>query len=104
MKYPGSRKRRPDSSKLFVASLEQAVLAFLLKDPERSYYGVELSDDAGLSRGGVNQALHTLAEVGLVVLTEERGPKRFYRANLADARVRAFKALLDTAAAGSKRT
>jgi DNA-binding transcriptional ArsR family regulator len=80
------------------------VLAFLLKEPDRSYYSVELSDDAGLSRGGVNQALHRLAEAGLVVLTEERGPKRFYRANLADARVRAFNVLLDAAAAGSKRS
>jgi DNA-binding transcriptional ArsR family regulator len=56
-----------------------------------------------LSRGGVNQALHTLAEVGLVE-AEDRGPKRFYRANLADARVRAFEALLDAAAAGSNRS
>ncbi|MCX6842909.1 MAG: helix-turn-helix domain-containing protein [candidate division WOR-3 bacterium] len=103
MKYPGSRKRRSDSSKLFVASLEQAVLAFLCDKPERSFYSVELSDDAGLSRGGVNQALHTLAEAGLVE-AEDRGLKRFYRANLADARLRAFKALLDTTAAGSKRS
>lgn len=103
MKYPRSRKRRPDSSRLFVASLEQAVLAFLLENPERSLYSVELSDDSGLSRGGVNQALHTLAEVGLVE-AEDRGRKRFYRADLADARVRAFKALLDAAAAGGKRS
>jgi DNA-binding transcriptional ArsR family regulator len=103
MKLLSARKRRPDSSKLFVASLEQAVLAFLLKDPERSYYSVELSDDAGLSRGGVNQALHTLAEVGLVVLTEERGPKRFYRANLADPRMQAFKELLEAASSASRR-
>jgi hypothetical protein len=103
MKFPGSRKRLPDSSRLFVASLEQAVLAFLLKDPERSYYSVELSDDAGLSRGGVNQALHRLAEFGLVVLTEELGPKRFYRANLADPRMQAFKALLEAASATNRR-
>ena len=103
MKLLSARKRRTDSSKLFVASLEQAVLAFLLKEPERSYYSVELSDDAGLSRGGVNQALHALADVGLVE-AEDRGPKRFYRANLADARVRAFKDLLDAAAAGNRRS
>lgn len=41
MKYPGSRRRRPGSSKLFVASLEQAVLAFLCENPERSFYSVE---------------------------------------------------------------
>lgn len=103
MKLLSVRKRKPDSSKLFVASLEQAVLAFLLENPDRSYYSVELSDDAGLSRGGVNQALHALDEAGLV-LTEDLGVKRFYRANLVDARVRAFKALLDAAAVGSKRS
>ena len=103
MKLLSRRKRKPDPSKLFVASLEQAVLAFLLKDPERSYYSLELSDDAGLSRGGVNQALHTLAEVGLVVLTDERGQKRFYRANLADPRMQAFQALLAAASAANRR-
>jgi hypothetical protein len=54
MKLLSARKRRRDSSRLFVASLEQAVLAFLLENSEKSYYSVELSDDAGLSRGGVN--------------------------------------------------
>ena len=103
MKLLSASKRRRDSSGLFVASLEQAVLAFLCENPERSFYSVELSDDAGLSRGGVNQALHALAEVGLVE-AEDRGLRRFYRVNLADARVRAFKALLDAAAAGSKRS
>ena len=101
MKYPGSRKRRPAPSRLFVASLEQAVLAFLLEHDEKGYYSVELSDDAGLSRGGVNQALHALDKAGLV-LTEDLGVKRLYRANLADPRVQAFKALLDTATPGSR--
>lgn len=78
------------------------MLAFLLKDPERSYYSVELSDDAGLSRGGVNQALHALEDAGLV-LGEERGPRRFYRANLADPRMQAFKVLLEAASAGDRR-
>jgi len=102
MKLLSARKRKSYSSKLFVASLEQAVLAFLLENPEQSYYSVELSDDAGLSRGGVNQVLHRLADAGLVVVTEERGPKRFYRANLGDPRMQAFKALLE-AAAGDRR-
>ena len=80
------------------------MLAFLCDNSERSFYSVELSDDAGLSRGGVNQALHTLAEAGLVE-AEDRGRMRFYRANLvADARVRAFKALLDAAAAVGSRS
>ncbi len=102
MKLLSARKRKPDSSKLFVASLEQAVLAFLLENPERSYYSVELSDDAGLSRGGVNQALHALEAAGLVLVVEV-GPKRFYRANLEDERVQAFKALLAAASAGRRR-
>ena len=101
MKLLSRRKRIPDASKLFVASLEQAVLAFLLKNPDRSYYSVELSDDAGLSRGGVNQALHTLDDAGLV-LAVEVGPKRFYRPNLDDERVRAFRALLAAASAGRR--
>jgi DNA-binding transcriptional ArsR family regulator len=102
MKLLCARKRRRDSNKLFVASLEQAVLAFLLEHVENSYYSVELSDDAGLSRGGVNQALHALDEAGLV-LTEDLGVKRLYRANLADPRVQAFKALLETTSPGSRR-
>jgi DNA-binding transcriptional ArsR family regulator len=101
LKYPGSRKRRPAPSRLFVASLEQAVLAFLLEHDEKDYYSVELSDDAGLSRGGVNQALRALDEAGLV-LARDLGVKRLYRANLSDTRVRAFKALLDTASPDSR--
>jgi len=100
MKLLSTRKRRRESSKLFVASLEQAVLAFLLEHDERGYCSVELSDDAGLSRGGVNQALHVLDKEGLV-LSEEVGVKRLYLANLADPRVRAFKTLLD-ASTGSR--
>jgi DNA-binding transcriptional ArsR family regulator len=102
MKLLCARKRRRDSSRLFVASLEQAVLAFLLEHIEKSYYSVELSDDAGLSRGGVNQALHALDEAGLVLI-EDLGVKRLYRANFADPRVRAFKAPLETASPGSRR-
>jgi DNA-binding MarR family transcriptional regulator len=100
MKLLSLRKRRPDSGRLFVASLEQAVLAFLLEHDEKGYYSVELSDDAGLSRGGVNQALHVLDKAGLV-LTKDLGVKRLYLANLADPRVQAFKALLE-ASSGSR--
>jgi DNA-binding transcriptional ArsR family regulator len=96
VKLLSTRKRRPDSGRVFVASLEQAVLAFLLEHDEKGYYSVELSDDAGLSRGGVNQALHVLDDAGLVQ-TKELGVKRLYRANLADQRVQAFKALLKAA-------
>jgi len=101
LKYPGSRNRRPAPGRLFVASLEQAVLAFLLEHTEKGYYSVELSDDAGLSRGGVNQALHALDAAGLV-LTKDLGVKRLYLANLSDPRVQAFKALLDTASPDSR--
>jgi DNA-binding transcriptional ArsR family regulator len=101
MKLLSSRKRRRDSGRLFVASLEQAVLAFLIEHDEKDYYSVELSDDAGLSRGGVNQALHTLDEAGLVLI-RELGVRRLYSANIADRRVKAFKALLETASASSR--
>jgi hypothetical protein len=102
MKLLSSRKRRRDSSRLFVASLEQAELAFLLEHDAKDYYSVELSDDAGLSRGGVNQALHVLEEAGLV-LARDFGVKRFYCANLADPQVRTFKALLESASSGGRR-
>jgi predicted nucleotidyltransferase len=84
---------------LFVASLEQAVLAFLCGHADRSFYGVEVAGEAGLSRGGVNRVLRKLAEAGLAD-AEGRGRMRFYRARLADPRVRAFKALLSIDALG----
>jgi predicted nucleotidyltransferase len=82
---------------LFVASLEQAVLAFLCAHADRSFYGVEVAGEAGLSRGGVNRTLRRLAEAGLVD-AEDRGRMRFYRARLADPRVRTFKTLLNIGA------
>ncbi len=102
MKLLSLRKRKPDSSKLFVASLEQAVLAFLLEHDVKDYYSIELSDDAGLSRGGVNQALHVLEEAELVT-GRDVGIERLYRANLAHPQVRAFKALLESASSASRR-
>jgi predicted nucleotidyltransferase len=97
MKYASSRGRPSDSGRLFVASLEQAVLAFLCAHADRSYYGVEVTDEAGLSRGGVNRVLRELARAGLVE-AEARGRMRFYRARLADPRVRSFKTLLNVEA------
>lgn len=99
MKYVSSRFRRTGSGRLFVASLEQAVLAFLCAHADRSFYGVELAGEAGLSRGGVNRALRELARAGLVE-AEDRGRMRFYRARLADPRVRSFKTLLNIDALG----
>ncbi len=99
MKYASSHSRRPNPSRVFVASLEQAVLAFLCENAQRSFYGVEVSGEAGLSRGGVNRALRVLARAGLLE-AEDRGRMRFYRANLADSRVRAFKALLNVSRLG----
>jgi len=94
MKYAGSRPRRGGPRPLFVASLEQAVLAFLCAHADRSFYGVELAGEAGLSRGGVNRVLRRLARARLVE-AEDRGRMRFYRARLADPRVRSFKVLLN---------
>ena len=99
MKYAGSRGRRTGSGRLFVASLEQAVLAFLCAHVDRSFYGVEVAGEAGLSRGGVNRVLRELARAGLAE-AEDRGRMRFYRARLADPRVRSFKTLLNIDALG----
>ena len=99
MKYASSRGHLSDSGQLFVASLEQTVLAFLCADAGRSFYGVEVAGEAGLSRGGVNRALRGLARAGLVE-AEDRGRMRFYRARLADPRVRSFKTLLNIDALG----
>jgi len=94
MKYVSSRGRPSDSGRLFVASLEQAVLAFLCAHADRSFYGAEVAGEAGLSRGGVNRVLRELARAGLAE-AEDRGRMRFYRARLADPRVRSFKTLLN---------
>ncbi len=94
MKYVSSGRRLSDSGRLFVASLEQAVLAFLCANADRSFYGVEVAGEAGLSRGGVNRVLRELARAGLAE-AEDRGRMRFYRARLADPRVRSFKMLLN---------
>jgi predicted nucleotidyltransferase len=94
MKNTNSRTRTVKPARLFAATLEQATLEFLSENADRSLYGVEVADEAGLSRGGVNVALRALARAGLLE-AEDRGRMRFYRANLADARVRAFKALLN---------
>jgi predicted nucleotidyltransferase len=99
MRYVSSRRHRAGSGRLFVASLEQAVLAFLCAHADRSFYGVELAGEAGLSRGGANRALRKLARAGLVD-AEDRGRMRFYRARLADPRVRSFKTLLSIDALG----
>jgi len=99
MKNASSRAGKPESDRVFVASLEQAVLAFLCENAHRDFYGSEVSGETGLSRGGVNGALHALARAGLVE-AEDRGRMRFYRANLADARVRAFKTLLNVSGLG----
>jgi predicted nucleotidyltransferase len=94
MKYVSSGRRQSNSGRLFVASLEQAVLAFLCAHADRSFYGVEVAGEAALSRGGVNRVLRELAKARLVE-TEDRGRMRFYRARLADPRVRSFKVLLN---------
>jgi DNA-binding transcriptional ArsR family regulator len=87
-------RRKPRVSRPYVATVEQAVLAFLAGDPHQSYYDRQVAEETGLSRGAVNGALRTLAGFDLLRV-ERKGRMKFYAANLDDARIRAFKSLLN---------
>jgi DNA-binding transcriptional ArsR family regulator len=89
-----SLRRKPGNGRPFVATVEQAVLTFLSDDPHQSYYDSEVAEKTGLSRGAVNGALRALAKSGLLRV-EQKGRMKFYAADLDDARVRAFKSLLN---------
>jgi DNA-binding transcriptional ArsR family regulator len=91
-----SLRRQPGAGRPFVATVEQAVLAFLAADPHRGYYDRQVADKTGRSRGAVNGALRALARSGLL-LVEQKGRMKFYSANLDDPRVRYFKTLLNVA-------
>ena len=80
----------------FVATVEQAVLAFMTEDPHRNYYDRQVADATGLSRGAVNGALRSLAKTG-ILLVERRGRMKFYTTNLDDPRARSFKILTNVA-------
>jgi DNA-binding transcriptional ArsR family regulator len=87
---------KPGEGRPFVATAEQAVLAFLVRNPHRSCYDRQVADETGLSRGAVNGALRALAESGLLK-REQKGRMKFYAANLDDPRVRSFKTVLNVA-------
>jgi DNA-binding transcriptional ArsR family regulator len=80
----------------FLATAEQAVLAFLARHADREFYDRQVADETGLSRGSVNAALRSLARAGLLH-AEQRGRMKFYRASLDDPRVRCLKVLLNVA-------
>lgn len=86
---PKHRDGRP-----FVASVQQAVLAFLAGNPHRSCYDRQVATETGLSRGAVNGALRALAKSGLLRVVRQ-GRMKFYAANLDDPRVRSFKTVLN---------
>lgn len=81
----------------FVATVMQEVLAFLAQNAQRVFYDREVAAETGLSRGAVNAALRALADSGLL-LREERGRMKFYRASLEDPRVRSLKVVLNVTA------
>jgi DNA-binding transcriptional ArsR family regulator len=91
-----SRRRKFRDERPFVLTAEQVVLASLGADPHQSYFDRQVADLTGLSRGAVNGALRALAESGLLTV-ERKGRMKFYSTNLDDARVRAFKILLNIA-------
>lgn len=87
-------RRKPGNGRPFVATVEQAVLAFFVRDPHQSYYDRQVAEETRLSRGAVNGALRALAGSGLLRV-ERKGRMKFYSANPDDARIRAFKSLLN---------
>lgn len=89
-------RRKTGNGRPFVATVGQAVLAFLVGDPHQSYYDRQVAEETGLSRGAVNGALRALAESGLLRV-ERKGRMKFYSASLDDARIRAYKSLLNIA-------
>lgn len=80
----------------FVATAEQAVLAFLARNADREFFDRQVADEAGVSRGAANAALRSLARAGLLH-AEPRGRMKFYRTALDDPRVRSLKVLLNVA-------
>ncbi|MBD3271862.1 MAG: hypothetical protein GF384_04910 [Elusimicrobia bacterium] len=68
----------------------QKILAFLLEDPDKSYYDREVSRLTGVSQAGTNFALRDLALSGLVVRKKE-GRMYFYKILFNNVLIKYFK-------------
>ncbi len=76
----------------FINTTEQKILNFLAQNLGKSFFDKEVAQKAKVSRGATNQALRDLAKSGLI-LTESKGRMNFYRANMANPVLKAFKIL-----------
>jgi len=79
-------------SLLTTTSTCQAILAFLCRNPQASYYSGEIADKNSLSKGGTNQTLRELAKRG-VVKTRKKGRMVFYSVDIQSPFIRQFKVL-----------
>ena len=70
----------------------QKILSFLILNPDKEYFDLEVSKLTGVSRAGTNFALRELAEKGLI-LREKRGRMYFYKAPANDILIRYLKIL-----------
>ncbi len=89
-----SIKRIRAKNDCFVKTPQQIAFAFLAQNAHLSFYDSEVAAKADLSRGAANAALRALAKAGLLEM-EPKGRMKFYRADLEDPRVRAYKVLLN---------
>ena len=85
------------NSVLASTSSTQTILAFLCQHPQQPFYSSEIAEKTALSKGGINQSLHALAEQG-VVQTEKKGRMIFYSVDLKSPLIRQYKVLQNIAA------
>lgn len=70
----------------------QQILKFLSNNPNRTFFGREIAQKTGVSRGATNLALRKLAKAGLVTL-EKKGRMSFYSVDLKNPVIRQWKVL-----------
>ena len=80
-----------NKEKLFTRTNQQ-VLDFLCQYPTDSFYGNQIAQKTGLSKGGVSQALRFLAAEHLIK-SEDKGTMTFYKIDLSSPIVRQSKVL-----------
>lgn len=81
---------------LLTATAIQRVLTFLAEHPSQAYFEKQIATANGLSIGATHQAVHPLADAGLLH-GERKGRMCFYTANLSHPMVRQWKVQLTVA-------
>jgi len=76
----------------------QRVWDFLCRNPQESFYSAQVAQRTGLSAGGTNEVLRTLAKQGLVQV-EKKGRMAFYRVDIRLPLIKQFKLLRNLALA-----